>query len=90
MLRAYAVADVREVEDAAMAVLPEGELMARAARGLADVVRERLQQRRGSRASGCSSGAVRASSRSSGPGTTAGTPCMPCPCSPARACTVPP
>ncbi|MEI2730679.1 MAG: bifunctional ADP-dependent NAD(P)H-hydrate dehydratase/NAD(P)H-hydrate epimerase [Dermatophilaceae bacterium] len=49
MLRAYAVADVREVEDAAMAVLPEGELMARAARGLADVVRERLQQRRGSR-----------------------------------------
>ncbi|MEI2766866.1 MAG: bifunctional ADP-dependent NAD(P)H-hydrate dehydratase/NAD(P)H-hydrate epimerase [Dermatophilaceae bacterium] len=49
MLRAYAVADVREVEDAAMAALPEGELMARAARGLAEVVRARLTQRGGSR-----------------------------------------
>ena len=45
MIRAYAVADVRAVEDTAMAQLPEGELMARAARGLAKVVRARLRER---------------------------------------------
>ena len=49
MIRAYAVADVRAVEDAAMAQLPEGELMSRAARGLAKVVRSRLRERDGTR-----------------------------------------
>ena len=49
MIRAYAVADVRAVEDAAMAQLPEGALMARAARGLAKVVRARLRERDGTR-----------------------------------------
>lgn len=43
MIQAYAVADVRAVEDAAMADLPEGVLMARAARGLAQVARVRLR-----------------------------------------------
>ena len=43
MIRAYAVPTVRAVEDAAMAHLREGELMARAARGLAKVVRARLK-----------------------------------------------
>ena len=42
MIQAYAVADVRAVEAAAMASLPEGELMGRAAKGLADVVLDRL------------------------------------------------
>ncbi|MDQ2758133.1 MAG: bifunctional ADP-dependent NAD(P)H-hydrate dehydratase/NAD(P)H-hydrate epimerase, partial [Actinomycetota bacterium] len=42
MIEAYAVPDVREVEDLARAGLPEGELMKRAARGLAEVVLARL------------------------------------------------
>ena len=41
MIQAYAVADVRAVEAALMEHLPEGELMARAASGLAEVVRAR-------------------------------------------------
>lgn len=49
MIQAYAVADVRAVEAAAMASLPEGELMGRAAKGLADVVLDRLAERSGSR-----------------------------------------
>ncbi len=36
MIQAYAVADVRAVEAALMEHLPEGELMARAANGLAE------------------------------------------------------
>lgn len=44
MLRGYAVADVRSAEDRVRAGLPEGELMQRAARGLAQVVRVRAQQ----------------------------------------------
>lgn len=43
MIQAYAVADVRVAEQAAMASLPEGELMRRAAAGLAEVVRARLR-----------------------------------------------
>ncbi len=42
MIEAYAVPDVRAVEDLARAELPEGELMQRAARGLAEVVLARL------------------------------------------------
>ncbi|GAA1899954.1 bifunctional ADP-dependent NAD(P)H-hydrate dehydratase/NAD(P)H-hydrate epimerase [Lapillicoccus jejuensis] len=42
MIEAYAVADVRAVEDLARADLPEGELMQRASRGLAEVVLARL------------------------------------------------
>jgi hydroxyethylthiazole kinase-like uncharacterized protein yjeF len=42
MIRAHAVDAVRAAEAAAMAGLPEGELMARAARGLADVAAARL------------------------------------------------
>src|SRR5687768_13000058 len=38
MLRAHSVADIRAAEDALMATLPEGELMQRAARGLADAL----------------------------------------------------
>ena len=49
MIQAYAVADVRAVEAAAMERLPEGELMARAANGLAEVVRARLAERGGHR-----------------------------------------
>ena len=49
MIKAFAVADVRAVEAAAMAGLPDGELMARAARGLAEVVSERLAERDGRR-----------------------------------------
>ncbi|MGB7424345.1 MAG: NAD(P)H-hydrate dehydratase [Ornithinimicrobium sp.] len=45
MICAYAVADVRSAEDALMADLHEGELMLRAARGLAEVTRARAQQR---------------------------------------------
>lgn len=49
MIQAYAVGDVRAVEAALMAHLAEGELMARAARGLADVVSDRLTERDGRR-----------------------------------------
>ncbi len=38
MLRAHSVADVRAAEEALMATVPEGELMQRAARGLADAL----------------------------------------------------
>lgn len=38
MLRAHSVADIRTAEDALRATLPEGELMQRAARGLADAL----------------------------------------------------
>lgn len=47
MIRAYAVADVRAAEAATMARLPAGELMARAARGLAEVAAARLAERGG-------------------------------------------
>jgi hydroxyethylthiazole kinase-like uncharacterized protein yjeF len=47
MLRAYAADRVRAAEESAMAGLPEGELMARAARGLAEVSRARLAERGG-------------------------------------------
>ena len=43
MLQAWSVADVREAEAVAMAALPDGELMQRAARGLAAVARARLR-----------------------------------------------
>ncbi len=49
MIEAYSVADVRAAESAAMAELPEGELMARAAAGLADVAAARLAESRGTR-----------------------------------------
>ncbi len=49
MLRAYAVPEVRRVEEAAMARLAPGELMQRAAAGLAEVVSARLAERAGSR-----------------------------------------
>jgi NAD(P)H-hydrate repair Nnr-like enzyme with NAD(P)H-hydrate epimerase domain len=49
VIQAYAVADVRAVEAALMEHLPEGELMARAANGLAEVVRARLAERGGHR-----------------------------------------
>ena len=52
MIEAYAVADVRAAEAAAMAGLPEGELMARASRGLAAVVAARLEERHGMRVVG--------------------------------------
>ena len=42
MIRAYSVETVRAAERAAMARLPEGELMARAAQGLAEVAAARL------------------------------------------------
>ncbi len=44
MIRAYAVDDVRAAEATLMATLHEGELMLRAARGLAEVVRARAKQ----------------------------------------------
>ncbi len=44
MIRAYAVADVRAAEAELMATLHEGELMLRAARGLAEVVRTRARK----------------------------------------------
>lgn len=44
MLRGYAVPAVREAEDRVRAGLADGELMLRAARGLADVVRVRARQ----------------------------------------------
>ncbi|AXH97342.1 bifunctional ADP-dependent NAD(P)H-hydrate dehydratase/NAD(P)H-hydrate epimerase [Ornithinimicrobium avium] len=46
MLRGYAVPDVRAVEDRVRAGLGDGELMQRAARGLAHVVAERARARR--------------------------------------------
>lgn len=49
MIRAYAVPDVRAAEAVAMAALPEGALMARAAAGLAQVAADRLRAREGSR-----------------------------------------
>jgi len=49
MISAYAVADVYAVERAAMAELAEGELMARAVSGLAEVARLRLRERGGRR-----------------------------------------
>lgn len=45
MIRGYAVAQVRAAEDQVRAGLPEGELMQRAARGLAEVVLARAQER---------------------------------------------
>ena len=48
MIRAHAVETVREVEARAMADLPEGELMQRAARGLAEVAAARLEDSDGS------------------------------------------
>ena len=42
MIRAYSVSSVREAEAAAMAGLAEGELMSRAASGLAAVASARL------------------------------------------------
>ncbi|WP_134772475.1 bifunctional ADP-dependent NAD(P)H-hydrate dehydratase/NAD(P)H-hydrate epimerase [Ornithinimicrobium flavum] len=45
MLRGYAVADVRAAEDRVRAGLADGELMMRAARGLAEVVALRARQR---------------------------------------------
>src|SRR5690606_2040453 len=45
VIRAYSIPDVRAAEERAMAGLPEGELMQRAARGLAGVVRARARER---------------------------------------------
>ncbi|MGN6635821.1 MAG: NAD(P)H-hydrate epimerase, partial [Oryzihumus sp.] len=42
MIDAYTVEDVRAAEEAAMAALPEGELMQRAAAGLVEVVAVRV------------------------------------------------
>ncbi|HET7398928.1 MAG TPA: NAD(P)H-hydrate dehydratase [Intrasporangium sp.] len=47
MIRAHAVEAVRAAESAAMARLPEGELMRRAAHGLAEVAAARLAERDG-------------------------------------------
>jgi hydroxyethylthiazole kinase-like uncharacterized protein yjeF len=47
MIRAYAVSSVREAEAAAMSMLDEGELMSRAAAGLAAVASARLVDRSG-------------------------------------------
>ncbi len=44
MIRAYGIDDVRAAEQAAMAELPDGELMRRAADGLARVVQARLDE----------------------------------------------
>src|SRR5690606_22040595 len=44
VIRGYAVADVRAAEDGVRAGLPDGELMQRAARGLAEVVAVRAEQ----------------------------------------------
>ena len=52
MIEAFSVADVRAAEEAAMAGLPDGELMARASRGLAAVVAARLEEREGMRVVG--------------------------------------
>lgn len=47
MIRAYSIDDVRAAEAATMAALPDGELMQRAAEGLAEVVAARLEARDG-------------------------------------------
>jgi hydroxyethylthiazole kinase-like uncharacterized protein yjeF len=47
MIQAFGVDQVRAAEDALMETLPEGELMGRAASGLAEVVRARLLERGG-------------------------------------------
>jgi hydroxyethylthiazole kinase-like uncharacterized protein yjeF len=52
VIEAYSVADVRAAEETTMAGLPEGELMARASRGLAAVVAARLRERDGVRVVG--------------------------------------
>ena len=52
MIEAFSVADVRAAEEAAMAGRPDGELMARAARGLAAVVASRVEERDGMRVVG--------------------------------------
>jgi ADP-dependent NAD(P)H-hydrate dehydratase / NAD(P)H-hydrate epimerase len=52
VIEAFSVADVRAAEEAAMADLPDGELMARAARGVAAVVAARLEEREGMRVVG--------------------------------------
>lgn len=44
MIHAWSIDDVRTAENAAMAALPDGELMARAATGLAQVVAARLPE----------------------------------------------
>lgn len=49
MLRAWSALRVRAAEEALMGELPEGELMARAAAGLAEVCRARLKASRGTR-----------------------------------------
>jgi len=49
VIEAYAVVDVRAAEQATMAGLPDGELMARASAGLAAVVAARLAEREGTR-----------------------------------------
>ena len=48
MIEAWATDDVRAAEAALMAELPDGELMARAAEGLAQVALARLTERGGS------------------------------------------
>ncbi|XVX19464.1 bifunctional ADP-dependent NAD(P)H-hydrate dehydratase/NAD(P)H-hydrate epimerase [Actinomycetota bacterium] len=45
MIESYAVSDIRAAEEAAMAVLPQGKLMKRAAKGLAAVILARLETR---------------------------------------------
>ena len=52
MIQAFSLADVRAAEEAAMAGRPDGELMARAARGLAAVVASRVEERDGMRVVG--------------------------------------
>ena len=52
MIQAFSVADVRAADEAAMAGRPDGELMARAASGLAAVVAARLEERDGMRVVG--------------------------------------
>src|SRR5512139_2968999 len=47
MIRAYSIDDVRAAEAAAMTALPEGELMQRAAHGLAEVAAARLEASNG-------------------------------------------
>lgn len=49
MIQAFRVSDVRALEDRARAGLPDGELMARASRGLAEVAGVRLEERHGRR-----------------------------------------
>ncbi|MCE1179188.1 MAG: bifunctional ADP-dependent NAD(P)H-hydrate dehydratase/NAD(P)H-hydrate epimerase [Micrococcales bacterium] len=49
MIESYAVSDIRAAEETAMAGLPEGKLMKRAAKGLAAVILARLETRRARR-----------------------------------------